>query len=111
MALDTDKILADVMAPEVFGESVNYRPVSGAAFDLVDAVFTAGYLGQIVVDGDVATTTNVPTLGVRIGAFPAGVVPAQDDQVYVPKVGATYVVREARPDGQGHALLLLNKVS
>ncbi|MDR3438955.1 hypothetical protein [Telmatospirillum sp.] len=110
MAIDWDRaVLAPVMA--VFGEDkpVNYRPSSGQPFDLIDAVFDEAYHELQMIDESADINTSRPVLGVRLGLF--SIPPKQGDQVFVPKVNSTYAVRDSRPDGHGHALLLLNFVS
>jgi hypothetical protein len=101
---------ADCLGPvmAVFGGGVNYRPRTGAAFDIADAVFDAQY-AYVVRDpqtGEDVTTTS-PVLGVRSILFPTP--PKQNDSVLIGASGVLYVVKDVQPDGHGHIRLLLNK--
>jgi len=109
MAIDWDtELLGPVMA--CFGEDETtglpvYTPQGLPAFELADAVFDAQY-EQVVLDGEGSQqTTRRPVLGVRRSLFPRD--PAQNDTVYIPSVGKTYVVKNPEPDGHGHVLLML----
>lgn len=110
MAIDWD---AHVLAPtmKVFGETVTYTPAGSGAFQITDAVFDPAYREVEPLSDDIAEITSTPALGVRLASFPAGVTPGQGDTVSIPSVGKTFVVRDPRPDGHGHARLLLNFVS
>ncbi|MCW2521750.1 MAG: hypothetical protein JWO63_85 [Frankiales bacterium] len=111
MAIDWDSlVLGPVMG--VFGEGEAsdqtswplYTPVGGAAFRLADAVFDRFY-ADVETEGDSEVTTRKPVLGVRLALF--DVEPAQNDLVHIPSVGITFVVKDVRPDGHGHAKLIL----
>lgn len=112
MAIDWDaELLAPVMA--VFGEGDAGNPASWPiytprglpAFALPGAVFDAAYQDVTVNDDQTTTTAQRPVLGVRTSLFAQ--LPAQNDKVFIPSTGKTYLVREPRPDGHGHALLML----
>lgn len=113
MAIDWDaELLSPVM--ELFGEGVPadqstwplYTPAGGAAFRLADAVFDAAY-ADITINGDGSeVSTRKPVLGVRISLFLLGP-PKQNDRVYIPAVAGTFIIKEPRPDGHGHALLIM----
>ena len=117
MAIDWDAlVLAPVMA--VFGEGDPavpasqpfYTPRGLPGFPLADAVFDAEY-EQIEInqaDGS-QSTTHRPVLGVRTSLFPRP--PAQNDKVFIPSTGKTYVVRDVQPDGHGHAKLMLMEMA
>lgn len=99
------ELLSPVMA--VFGEDqpCRYMPRGGAAFDLADAVFDAEYQ-EVSIDGDVSASTQTkPILGVRMSLFPAP--PKQNDRVLIRSVGKVWIVKDVRPDGHGHAKLML----
>jgi hypothetical protein len=104
--LDIDGL---VLGPcmDAFGEPVTYTPKGGSAFALT-GVFDRQYLALDLLDEQSGVATRKPVLGVRAADFPAGVQPLQSDQVTVPSVGLTYVVRTVKPDGHGHVLLELN---
>lgn len=83
-----------------------YMPRGGTAFRLADAVFDAEYEEVDVDPGDGSqTTSRRPVLGVRLALF--AVAPAQNDTVSIPSTGKTYLVRDVRTDGHGHAKLML----
>lgn len=82
-----------------------------AGFDLADAVFDRQYLALDLLDDQSGVSTRRPVIGVRLAVFPDGVSPLQGDQVVIPSVGVTYIVRNVRPDGHGHVLLELNAVA
>jgi hypothetical protein len=91
---------------DVFGDVVTYRPATGAAYDIADAVFDEAY--QVVLEGEDGAppvSTTMPVLGMRRALMQAE--PRQSDQVDVPGWGR-YRVRDLRPDGHGHVLLLLS---
>jgi hypothetical protein len=101
-------VLGPVMG--IFGEDLAhglpvYTPAGHAAFDLADAVFDDAYSALMLQDGAPETNTLEPVLGVRLALFP--VPPAQNDEVYIPRVGITFIVRDVQPDGHGHAKLIL----
>lgn len=109
MAIDWDVVvLGPVMG--VFGEDatvglVVYTPAGHAPFDLADAVFDDAYTALVLNDGAPEINTLQPVLGVRLALFP--VPPAQDDEVYVPRVQHHFIVSDVQPDGHGHAKLNL----
>jgi hypothetical protein len=113
VAIDWDQeVLAPVMG--VFGEGLPedpeswplYAPVRGQPFRLQDAVFDREY-ADVTLEGDGAeVTTKRPMLGVRLSLFPPGE-PQQNALVFVPSCGERFVVRDVRPDGHGHAKLML----
>lgn len=87
-----------------------YTPRGGAGFRLADAVFDAEYEDVDVDPGDGSQTTNRrPVLGVRLALFPVS--PNQNDKVFIPSTGKIYMVRDVRPDGHGHAKLMLMEMS
>lgn len=86
-----------------------YTPRGLASFALADAVFDAEY-ESVTVDADgVASSSRMPVLGVRVALFPQ--LPAQNDQVFIPSTGKTYVVSDVHPDGHGFAKLILMEAS
>lgn len=117
MSIDWDAlVLGPVMG--IFGEGVPddatkaswplYTPRGLAAFRLADAVFDAEYEQVDVNPGDgTVSTSRRPVLGVRRSLFPRP--PAQNDAVFIPKTGKTYVVRDVQPDGHGHDKLMLQE--
>jgi len=107
MAVDWDTHL---LAPlhGVFGELVNYRPqiVGGDAYDIV-GIFDRAYTRDVeTLEGDIATNTTKPVLGVRDAQFKSP--PRQYDQLFVR--GRLYVVIDVQPDGHGGTRLELNQV-
>jgi hypothetical protein len=116
MSIDWDKlVLAPVMG--TFGEAETqagdqrpiYTPRGLAPFRLDDAVFDAEYEQvDVAQDGSMATSRR-PVLGVRVSLFPRD--PRQNDAVTIPVAGKSYIVREAQPDGHGHAKLMLTEAA
>lgn len=93
----------------VFGEPAIYTPLGGAAFQLT-GVFDDAYLKEMMFeDGSTGTNTVSAVLGVQLSQFPTP--PAQNGSLTVISNGATYLVREVRPDSHGGAKLMLSKVS
>lgn len=102
---------ADVIGPlmGVFGEPVIYTPFGGTAFQIT-GVFDDAYLKEVMFeDGTMGTNTVSAVLGVQLAQFPTP--PAQNGSLTVISNGATYLVREVRPDSRGGAKLMLSKVS
>lgn len=107
---------ADVLGPvmAVFGANEafqlpTYTPAGGVGFLLADSVFDREYL-VVTLSGDGSdNATRRPVLGIREALF--AVPPAQNDLVFIPSVGVTYIVREVQPDGHGWSKLMLNAVS
>ncbi len=99
-----------VIGPTVstFGEGVQYQPVGRASFT-IQGVFDEGYLEQapldIVMPGNI--TARRPVLGVQLSQFSGRCEPEQSDVVTIARTGQVFWVNEVRPDGHGHALLLL----
>jgi hypothetical protein len=110
MAIDWDTdVLSATMA--VFGEDrpCRYMPAIGAPFDLTNAVFDE-QSAELEVEGDLTSATvRRPVLGVRLSLFTAAlaVPPAQGDRVLIRSVPKVFMVADVRPDGHGHAKLLL----
>lgn len=117
MAIDVDGlILGPCMG--IFGEGQPsdsstwpvYTPRGLAPFALPDAVFDSEYEDVAVNPGDGSqSTSRRPVLGVRVSLFPRS--PAQNDTVFIPSAGKTYVVRDVQPDGHGHAKLMLGEMT
>ncbi|WJN74370.1 hypothetical protein [Burkholderia anthina] len=102
---------AEVIGPlmGVFGEPITYRPLSGGLLSIT-GVFDNAYLKEVMFEDASSGVTEVSAvLGVQLSQFPAP--PVQNDQLFIPSVNSTYVVRQVRPDSRGAAKLLLNKVS
>ena len=97
-----------VLAPlqTVFGEPVTFIPKFGSQYS-GSGVFDEAYR-EVDLAGGVAVTTESPVLGIRMSQMQT--VPQQGDQVYVVRLGKTYLVREVQVDGHGSAKLLLNEV-
>lgn len=113
MSIDWDGVL---LAPtmQIFGEGTAsqpatwplYRPKGLAPFALADAVFDRAY-ADITIDGAGSeVTSRKPCLGVRLSLFLQRE-PLQDDSVFIPSVPGTFIVKDVRPDGHGHAKLIL----
>lgn len=108
MGIDWDsKLLSPLQA--VFGESVNYRPASGTAFDIT-GIFDRAYTQDVepLDDGDPTINTTQPVLGVRDAAFSTP--PLQGDCLYIPRVAQLFVVKDVQPDSHGGTKLILNRV-
>lgn len=117
MAIDWDaELLGPVMS--VFGEGNPadsstwplYTPAGGTAFQLADAVLDRAYTDITLADDGSDNTTRKPCLGVRVALF-GDTPPQQSDTVYIPSVGLNFIVRDVRPDGHGHARLLLMEMA
>jgi hypothetical protein len=109
MPIDWDAL---VIGPTVgiFGEPVIYMPASGGAPLNISGVFDDAYLKEVMFEDATSGVTEVSAvLGVRVSQFPSP--PAQNDQLLVPRTGATYVVRQPRLDSHGGAKLLLSRIS
>lgn len=94
-----------------FGEADRpiYSPASGAAAFQFDAIFDDAFLQAVLLDdGAPGFVTTNPVIGVRLSQFTAA--PVQNDLIYLPRVGKTYVVNEVKADGKGGAVLELNFV-
>lgn len=104
MPIDWDK---HVIGPTVglFGEAATYTPKGGTPFQIT-GVFDREYQEVSILDDGQGSSSRKPILGVRLAKFAA--LPQQNDTVYVPSVDITYVVRNVKPDGHGHAVLELN---
>lgn len=95
---------------DVFAEPVNFFPKAGGGPIAGRGVFDQANKDLDLGGGsDVPTTTEIPTLGVRLSEFTTP--PLQNDQVQIPSVNATYMVKEVRIDGHGWARLMLSFAS
>ena len=104
--INLDKnVLGPLMS--VFGEPVTYIPAIGIPFG-ISGVFDEAY-HEVDLASGIGITTDMPVLGVQLSMFPAQ--PRQGDQITVTRLGATFVVKEVRPDGHGWAKLMLNYLS
>lgn len=112
MSVDWDRELLFPLQ-EVFGESVNYRPASGAAFD-ISGIFDRPYTQEVepIDADDPGINTTHAVLGVRDGEFYAAgrALPKQNDRLYVASVATVFVVADVQPDSHGGRKLVLNKV-
>lgn len=91
----------------VFGEPVTHLPAVGAP-QSASGIFDEAYR-EVDLAGGMAVTTESPVLGIRTSDFP--MLPKQGDQLIVPRIGMTFVIREVQVDGHGAAKLLLNEAS
>jgi hypothetical protein len=91
-----------------FGGPATYMPAAGGSFP-ISGVFDEAYRDLEMVDEGEGVNTVVPVFGVRLSAFPSA--PVQGDKVSILSVNETYIVNDVRPDGHGHAKLMLNFVS
>lgn len=112
MAIDWDaELLSPVMSLFGEGDAADqstwpvYTPRGLAPFPLADAVFDRAYADVTLEDDGTENTTRKPCLGVRVSLFPRE--PAQNDTVYIPSVPGHFIVKDFRPDGHGHAKLIL----
>jgi hypothetical protein len=93
---------------KVFGEPATYTPPGGTAFPIT-GIFDDAYLREMLLeDGSTGTNTVSAVLGVQLSQFSTP--PAQNGSLMVNSTGATYLVREVRPDSRGGAKLMLSKV-
>lgn len=107
MAIDWDAL---VIGPVfgVFAEPATYRPVQGVPF-AITGVFDREYEAVSIVDQLTPASSRKPVLGVQLSQFASA--PRQNDKVFIPSVDITYVVKNVKPDGHGHAVLELNLAS
>ncbi len=110
MALDIDALINAAAAdPRHFAVPITYVLAAGAPITGMSGIFDDAFEDvRIATDGTQLTTVS-PALGVQLSSFPAGIVPAQGDQVTV--AGNTYYVSDVRTDGLGWAQLVLKLVS
>lgn len=105
--IDWDANLLEPLA-QTFGESVNYRPQRGDDYD-IEGVFDRAYTRDVeTLEGDIVINTTKPVLGVRDIEFRSP--PQQGDRLYIPRVGALFVVKDIHPDSHGGTRLELNEV-
>lgn len=99
-----DRILQKATA--TFGEDVKFFPKKAGGVFIIRGVFDSKYQ---VIDPETQEliSTNKPGLGVNLNDFT--VQPVQDDEFEIR--GIKFRVTEKQEDGQGGAVLLLNKVS
>jgi hypothetical protein len=97
---------------DAFAEPVTFIPAAGGIIttyggpNIGRGVFDHGHT-LLEVQGDGApVSTETPMLGIRLSEFSTA--PVQNDQVYIPSVNSTYMVRDPMPDGHGHARLMLS---
>lgn len=102
MAVDFDAL---VLAPTVgtFGQDAMYLPASAPAFPLY-GVFDEAFKDVANLD-PLEANTVMPVIGVRLSQMP--VMPQQNDQVRIASVNRLYYVIDVKPDGHGHAKLML----
>lgn len=93
----------------VFGETVNYRPASGEAYDIT-GIFDRAYTRDVdpMDPGDPTVNTTRPVIGVRDVSFITQ--PKKGDRVYVYSVETLFVVSDVQPDSHGGMRLELNRV-
>lgn len=107
MPIDWD---AEVIGPLVgiFGEPVQYLPVVGGQLTVI-GVFDDAYQKEMLFDdASLGVTTVQAVIGVQLSQF--SVLPVQNDQLTVPRIGATYIVKDVRVDSRGGAKLILSKM-
>jgi hypothetical protein len=82
-----------------------YQPKAGAAYP-VDGIFDDAYAEPDLLSA-IPTNTVENVFGARLAAFAA--MPVQDDQITIPRVGKTFLVRDVQPDGHGWVQLRLSE--
>lgn len=111
MSVDWDR---ELLAPlqDVFGESVNYRPAHGPAFD-ISGVYDRPYTQEVepLDADDPSINTTRAVLGVRDAEFIAKgrSLPQQHDRLYVVSEAMVFVVADVQPDSHGGRKLVLNR--
>lgn len=105
-----------VVAPCIaaFGDTVvTYAPVAGGSYTFT-GVFDRSFLSQIINDAEFAGSARQPVMG--MAAADLAVAPVQGDRFTVVSTtsagvvpGDQYIVKEPRPDGHGHILLMLQE--
>lgn len=108
MAVDWDNE-AFAAVHEAFGEPVRYMPAAGLPFDIPDAIFEKQHRTVTILDDGSSFTTQQPMVAVRLSYFPEGMVPQQDDRLFVESVKTLYVVSDPQLDNHGVAKLMLQK--
>lgn len=104
----------ELLAPlqQVFGEPVNYRPLSGSAFDIT-GIFDRPYTQEVepLDPDDPPINTTHAVLGVRDGEFleKGRALPVQGDRLYVASAATVFVVADVQPDSHGGRKLVLNR--
>ena len=93
----------------IFGQPVAYTSTAGGALFPITGVYDEAYTELAPLNAGEGgepsfISTTRPVLGVQLGQFL--VPPAQGDSLVVG--GTQFWVREVRPDGHGHAKLMLN---
>ena len=97
----------------IFGEAqhpagpIMFYPVGRNAYP-IDGVFDSAYREVELIDPMVDSNSTQPVLGVRLSIFRDE--PAQDDEVYIPSSGKSYLVKDVRPDSHGWAKLMLGEM-
>lgn len=99
----TDALLTQ--ATSTFGERVVYWPASEPSFEIT-AIFDATFQ-MLEPGGNAMIQSTQPRLGVKLSDFACP--PAEGDRVEVR--GTIYDVVEYQPDGQGGAMLMLQRCS
>ena len=87
------------------GEAISYR--SGTLETAVDVpgIFDSSFV--LSSDGELGVIDTSPVVFVRLSALPSD--PSNDPNAYVTVDGTVYEIAEARNDGQGGTLLILNR--
>lgn len=105
--IDWDKIVLTPLMG-IFGEPVTYRPYAKQPYQIT-GIFDDAYLKEVMFEDASQGVTEVSAvLGVQLSQFV--IPPVQNDQLFVSRINATYVVREVRPDSHGGAKLMLSRV-
>lgn len=94
---------ADRAVREVLGGSITYTPGVGDPVE-VEGVFDAAY--QLVESGQTGVSSSGPAVFLTLADLPSD--PVTDLTATVVVDGATYSIREPKPDGLGGVLLLLH---
>ena len=106
--IDWDKKLIGPLLG-VFGEAVVHSPRNGIPQN-ISGVFDNAYLKDVMFEDGSSSTTEVhAVLGVQTSTLEF--MPAQNDQIYIVRTAATYVVKDVHFDGRGTAKLILSKAS
>jgi len=110
LVLDFDRLLHAPIAA-IFGETGHgadlpvYYPQSGPSYT-VDGIFDDAYSEPDLISG-LPTNSVENVFGARLAAFQAA--PVQGDRITITRLGKTYLVRDAQPDGHGWVQLKLNE--
>ena len=89
-----------------YGQAVTYTDSNAEVHDL-EGIFSNAFEG-VDPNSGYTVVSSLPNLGIKTADWPK--LPEEGEQITIAATGDQYIVRHAEDDGEGHAVVFLNRV-